>query len=210
MAAFSSSSAGASSNTSSVREQVGSHTRQSRTNYLRDTKGNLVGNNYVVPQGNFGHFLGYKPPTQGELDGTSKMSSQRVIEVALQKEMSDLGEGAAKNGNSYRNIHVAWGRFAGEPGRERDMVKDALDAIGQGPEKGTMEARGLKDIKAGKTSAQLLDKMERVQKASHNDNVRLLEMQYRFLEMSKNDSVISNLMKVRNDAVTRSIRGNSG
>ena len=208
-----SSSAASSSPSSQAREQVSQQTRQGREVGIKDAKGDLVGNNYVIPKGDFAHFLGFKPPTKGELDGTTKISAQRTIEVALQKEVGALGEGAAKNGNQYRNVAISWGRFAGEPGREGDMVKSAFDAVRQGPEKNSFEPAAGRSQTTAPTqlgSAALLDKTAALQKQSHNDNVRLLEMQYRFLEAGKNDSVISNLMKVRNDAVTRSIRGGQG
>ena len=214
-----SSGGGASASTKSAspaREQVGQQTRQGREVGIKDAKGDLVGNNYVIPKGDFAHFLGYKPPTKGELDGSVQLSSRRVIEVALQKEVGALGEGAARNGNQYRNVAISWGRFAGEPGREGDMVKSAFDAVRQGPEKNSFEPGAARSAAAAPqpattiSSATLLEKTAALQKESHNDNVRLLEMQYRFLEAGKNDSVISNLMKVRNDAVTRSIRGGQG
>jgi hypothetical protein len=190
----------------SSKESVGSQTRANREDYIRNADGDLVGNNYKVPKGDFSRFLGYKAPTPEEMTGKTHMSGARAIEVALQKEMSDVGLGATRHGNEYRNIAISWGRFANEPGRERDMIKDGIDAIRQGPEKNSMEARG-QHVSA---SQMYLDRTQSIQKESHNDNVKLLELQYKFMEISKNDGVISNLMKVRNDAVTRTIRGGQG
>lgn len=190
-----------------AKEAIGSQTKAKRESYIRKANGDLVGNDYVVGKGDFAHFMGYKPPTAEEAAGKAQMSSSRTIEVALQKEMTDLGMGAAKHGNSYRNIAISWGRFANDPGREKDMIKDGIDAIRQGPDKNSMESRGLKATSGG---AAYLEKAHSLQKESHNDNVKLLEMQYKFLEISKNQGVISNLMKVRHDSVTRSIRGQQG
>lgn len=194
---------------SSASESVGEQTRALRESYIRAPNGDYVGNNYVVPKGDFSKHLGYDKPSQAELSGEKPLSGSRIIELALQKEMQDLGERAAKNGNSYRNIHISWGRFGGEPGRERDMLKDARDAIQAGPEKNTLEDKvGRMGLSNG--TAPYFQKLQDMQTSSRNDNIRYMEMQYKFMEMSKQEGTISNLMKTRHDAVSRSIRGGQG
>lgn len=202
-------SSGASSGAPSFesKQQVAEQTRARRETYIKGANGDAVGNNWLVPKADFGTYLGYKGATPEELKGDKPLSGARVIELALQAESKELGEGAAKNGNKYRNIAVSWGRFNNEPGRERDMIKDGLDAIRQGPEKGAMEH---KISHMSPTMQAYVDETRKMQKDSHNDNVKYLEMQYRFSEMSKQDGILSNLMKVRNDAVTRTIRGGQG
>src|SRR5688500_14896564 len=120
-------------NTTSVNTINTEDTTTKRQAYIRAKNGDYIGNNWVVPKGDFSHFLGYKAPTEAELTGKQQVSGSRVIELALQAEMKEIGEGAAKRGNEYRNMYVAPGRFENEPGRERDMMKDGLDAIQQGP-----------------------------------------------------------------------------
>jgi hypothetical protein len=126
------------------------------------------------------------------------------MELAMQKEIQEIGLGAAKNGNAYRNQFVAGGQYANMPGHEKHAIADIRDAISQSADKNSMEARGLQ---MGSGTEQYFAKVENMQKQSHNDNVKYLEMQYKFQEISKQDSTISNLMKTRHDAVSRTIRG---
>lgn len=195
---------------SSTSESVGEQTRALRESYIRAPNGDYVGNNYVVPKGDFSKHLGYKEATPQELSGEKPLSGSRIIEIALQKEMQDLGERAAKNGNSYRNIHISWGRFGNEPGRERDMLRDARDAIAAGPDKNSIEDKVGRMIPSSGGTAPYFQKLQDMQTSSRNDNIRYMEMQYKFMEMSKQEGTISNLMKTRHDAVSRGIRGGQG
>jgi hypothetical protein len=211
---------------SSSEAHVADQTAKERTSYIKNKEGDAVGNNYIAPKGDFSTFLGYKPPTPGELSGKTPVAGHRVLEVALQKTFNEIGEGAAERGNTYRNMYVANGRFANEPGREKEMIKDGFDSIRAGAEynstqrpsttgasaSGTMPSAGAPPggamkLGAGSAMKQYLNKVEASQNKSHNDNVRYLEMQYKFQEISKQDGVISNLMKTRHDAVSRTIRG---
>ncbi|HET6346909.1 MAG TPA: hypothetical protein VFH51_18385 [Myxococcota bacterium] len=210
MSSFSSSGSGGGSSAS-----VAEKTQAQRSAYITDKNGDAVGNNWVVPKADFGKFLGYKAPTAEEQTGKAPVSGQRVMELALQKEMQDLGLGAAKHGNEYRNMYVASGRFDNQPGREKDMVKNGLDAVRQGQEKNAMESTNLRLGQAGmgqyaERMAAIQDQQSKIQQQSHNDNVKLLEMQYKFQEMSKQQGTISNLMKTRHDSISRSIRGGQG
>jgi hypothetical protein len=212
MSSFGSSSGSGSSGSAA---NVAEKTQAQRSSFLIDKSGDAVGNNWSVPKADFSKFLGYKPPTPEEQSGKSQVSGQRVMELALQKEMQDIGLGAAKNGNAYRNMYVSQGKFANEPGREVDMIKDGLDAVRRGPEKNTMESTNLRLGQAGAGQyadrmAAIQDQAAKIQQASHNDNVKLLEMQYKFQEMSKQQGTISNLMKTRHDSISRTIRGGQG
>ena len=59
----------------------------------------------------------------------------------------------------------------------------------------------------GSAMDQYMARVETSQKQTRNDNMRMLEVQYKMQEISKQDSTISNLMKTRHDAVSRVIRG---
>ena len=176
-----------------------------RTAYLRDADGNLVGNNWTVPKGDFAHFLGYADATPNELAGQTPVSSRRVLELVLRKQFQQIGEGAAQNGNRYRNMSVATGRFDNEPGRENDMIKNGIDAIQQGSEPNTAHEEMGRLGSMG--SAQYLEMLQKYSEASRNDNTRYLEMQYKFNNLSRQTETISNLLKVRSDAVSRTVRG---
>lgn len=210
MTSFSSGSK-ASSGAAGSGAQVAEKTAQARTSYIKNKEGDAVGNNYTVPKADFAAFLGYKPPTPDELSGKAPVTGHRAIEVAIQKSMGELGEGAAERGNTYRNMYVANGRYQNEPGREKEMIKDGLDSIQSGAEMNSTQKK-MSAPKSGESmlsdsAKQYFTRMESSQAKSHNDNVRYLEMQYKFQEISKQDGVISNLMKTRHDAVSRTIRG---
>lgn len=204
---------GPGSNPSGSGARIAEETAKKRESYITNKKGDAVGNNWTVPKADFSTFLGYKPASQGELAGKAPVTGHRVLEVALQREFQTLGEGAAARGNSYRNMFVAQGKFQNQPGREKDAIKDGIDSIRQGPDKGSTShdkaTGGLGEHKGVLASGmeQYLSAMDKSQAKTHNDNVRYLEMQYKFQEISKQDSTISNLMKTRHDAVSRVIRG---
>jgi hypothetical protein len=192
-------------------ESVAEQTRSRRESYITNKNGDAVGNNWVAPKGDFAHFLGYKQATPQEASGDHPTAGSRVIELALQKEASELGMGAAKHGNSYRNQAISWGRYNGEPGREGDMLKDGIDSIRASAEHNSMESKhGAEMGKMSPASQKYIDESKRMQRESHNDNVKYLEMQYRFQEMGKQEGIISNLMKTRSDNVSRMIRGSGG
>lgn len=213
---------GSSTNSSSfeAKETVAEQTRAAREPSIRGANGDIIGNNYVVPKGDFGTFLGYKMPTPQEAAGEKPVSGSRVIELALQKQMQEVGMGAVKNGDAYSNIAISWGRFGNEPGRTKDMLKDAIDAIGQGADHAVNPAvlanqtgNAAPEQKLGQPTNAVkpyFDQLNKFQNDSRNDNIKYLEMQYKFQEMSKQESTISNLMKTRHDAVTRTIRGGQG
>src|SRR4051794_12248944 len=93
------SSFGSSSGSNGSAASVAEKTQAQRSSFLIDKNGDAVGNNWSVPKADFGKFLGYKAPTPDEQTGKAPVSGQRVMELALQKEMQDIGLGAAKNGN---------------------------------------------------------------------------------------------------------------
>ena len=50
----------------------------------RTKEGDLLGGNTRIPRGDFGAFLGYKPPTPEELSGQKQVSGGRVVELELE------------------------------------------------------------------------------------------------------------------------------
>jgi hypothetical protein len=202
MSSLSGSGSGAAGGGSGAR--VGEKTSSDRSDFIRNKVGDAVGSNYVVPKGDFAHFMGYRPPTADEANGTVKTDSKRAMELAMQKDLQDIGLGAAKNGNAYRNHFVAGGQYANQPGHEKQAIADMRDAIAQGSDKGTS---GTKALQMGSGTEQYFARAEGMQQKSHNLNVQYLEMQYKYQEISKQESTISNLMKTRHDAVSRTIRG---
>lgn len=196
-----SSGSGSGSKFSGSEAGINEKTAEARTRCIKNKDGDLVGNNFTIPKADFSAFMGYKPATQGELSGKAQVTGHRGIEVALQKSFNRIGEGAAERGNVCRNMYVANGRFQNEPGGEKDMIKDGLDSIKAGPDANS--TRGKSDLKIdtmlSDSQKQYFARMDARQAKSHNDNVRYLEIQYKFQEISKQDGVISNLMKTRHD-----------
>ena len=150
-------------------------TSKDRQVWIKKKNGDLVGGNFVVPKGDFSRFLGYAKPSAAEQKGESKVSPERVIEMALQREFNTLGKKAMQRGMAYRNMYISMGKYANQPGREQDMLKDGMDAIGQSVE---------------------------LNRAS---NMYYLEMQYKFQWASKSFGVISNLMKVRHESTKKAV-----
>lgn len=142
---------------------------------IRERDGTIRGGNFSIPQGDFARFLGWKAPTDKEKSGQKKMSGGRTLEVAIQKQLNELGKGAMQRGMAYRNQYISWGRFSNEPGREKDMIKSGLDAVNESVELG------------------------------HAMGIRYLEMQYKFQLASKNFGSISNLMKARHESIKKAV-----
>lgn len=188
--------------------KVGEKTAQQRSSYITGKDGDAIGHNWTIPKADFAKFLGYKPATPDELSGKAQVSGHRVLEIAMQKEMQEIGEGAAKDGPAFRNMYVASSKFANTPGRDADAIKETVDAIRQGPEKNSTESLNLHMGSAA--TEQYFSQVQKMQTQTHNDNVRYLELQYKLQEMSKQTGAISNLMKTRHDSVSRVIRGGSG
>lgn len=149
--------------------------RGKRTVHLKGKSGNLYGGNYTIPKGDFARFLGWKPETQAEKSGEQKPQGWRTLQVAIQREMNEVGESAMQRGAAYRNLYIAWGRHTKQPGRESDFVNEGVNAMQQSVEQG------------------------------HNLNMRYLEMQYKFHLAGKNFGTVSNLMKVRHESVKKAM-----
>ena len=147
--------------------------KKQRSVSLTDKKGDVYGANFHIPKGDFARFLGFKKQTADEKSG--KMSGARTLEVAIEKEFQSLGKEAMQRGADYRNMYISYGRYANMPGREKDMIKDGLDAINQSVEIG------------------------------QSTNMRYLEMQYKFQMAGMSYSTLSNLMKARHESVKKSI-----
>lgn len=146
-----------------------------RTVHLRGKSGNLYGGNYTIPKGDFARFLGWKAETKAESSGEQKTEGWRTLQIAIQREMNEVGESAMQRGSAYRNLYIAPARYAQKPGREQDMVSDGVNAMQQSVE------------------------------SSHNLNMRYLEMQYKFQLAGKNFGTVSNLMKVRHESVKKAM-----
>jgi len=147
-------------------------TTVSRKSLTKNKKGDKIGGDFNVPDGNFSRFLGYKKQQQGEKRG--KMSGGRVLELAVQKAFDKLGPKASANGSRYRNMYISMGARKNS-GRSGDSVKELQDSV---------------------QSAFELNK---------SSNMAYLEMQYKFQNNSRSFSVISNLMKTRNESTKKSI-----
>ena len=143
--------------------------------WIRNKNGDIIGSGFKMPKGDFGHFLGWKPESRAERSGEKKVSGARALEIAIHKQINELGNSAVKNGDMYRNMYISWGKFSNEPGREKDMLQSGMDAIKESVELG------------------------------HSMGMRYLEMQYKFQLAFKNFGSISNLMKTRHEAVKKSI-----
>ncbi|MBJ81119.1 MAG: hypothetical protein CMH60_07375 [Myxococcales bacterium] len=147
--------------------------KKQRSVSVTDKKGDVYGANFHIPKGDFARFLGFKQQTPDEKAG--KMSGARALEVAIEKEFQGLGKQAMQRGADYRNMYVSYGRYANMPGREKDMIKDGIDAINQSVEIG------------------------------QSTNMRYLEMQYKFQMAGMSYGTLSNLMKARHESVKKSI-----
>ncbi|MEO1174109.1 MAG: hypothetical protein AAFX94_18985 [Myxococcota bacterium] len=155
-------------------EQMVTGTKK-RTVHLRGKSGNLYGANYTIPKGDFARFLGWKPETESEASGQQKAQGWRALQIAIQKEMNQVGESAMQRGSTYRNLFIAPARYSQKPGRGEDMIADGVNAMEQSVEKG------------------------------HNLNMRYLELQYKFQLAGKNFGTVSNLMKVRHESVKKAM-----
>ena len=200
-----------------MHEGVAEQTRAQQKSFITRKNGDAIGNNFLLPGGDFAHFLGYKAPTMAERTHKEQVTGARVIEMSLHDAMQKVGKDAADRGNEFRNMYISWGRFNNEPGRERDMIKDALDAnparvstptfAGKSTVSDSLTPPSAVNMPYAERQAQIFSKMEGIQQKSRNQQYELMLVQYRFQEMSKQEGTISNLMKVRHDAISRSIQG---
>ena len=150
-------------------------TSKDRQVFIRKNNGDLAGSNWVVPKGDFAHFLGYRKASKEELSGDKQVTGERVLELVMRKQFQKLGPKAMQRGEMYRNMYISHGAYASQPGREGDMIKDGIDSI--------------------KSSVEMNNK----------SNMFYLEMQYKFQWASKSFGTISNLMRTRNEATKKAI-----
>lgn len=160
----------------------------------------IVGGYAEIPKGNFAHFMGFKPPSKEELSGKADVQGNRVIELALQRQMQELGEGMTKNASSFRNNFISDGHLVNRPGREMAMFSETNNAIGKGID---FESTPITPGMLG-ASANPQYMVEFVEK-SRKDSYRYLEAQYRSDWASKSTGMISTMMKARHDAIRKSI-----
>ncbi len=180
--------------------------RSKRDYTFKNKSGDLVGNAFVVPKGDFARFLRYAPPTPAEKDGSAKMSGYRVLELALQDEMKVLGEGAAARAADYVNIYVAGEGYDDKPGSEKARMYGGLDGINNifdRDVKWDYSAMGQIGHMGNTHYMQMMTQLtERIRDA----NTRHLEMQYKFDQIHRSQSTVSTLMKARHDSIVRAIR----
>lgn len=148
---------------------------QNRKVWIKNKKGDAVGSGFLIPKADFAHFLGWKKATKEEESGKKPIDAWRTLELAIQKEMDTVGKSAVQNGERYRNLFIAPSKYENAPGREKEMLNEGVDSIQQSVEMG------------------------------HATSMKYMELQYKFLLASKNFSVISNLMKVRHEAMKKSV-----
>ena len=177
--------------------------RSGRARAYRTKQGDLIGGFGKIAQGDFGRFLGYTPASDAELSGANPLSGARVVELSLQKSFNEVGENAMARGDKYRNHYISWGRYTNQPGREPALIRDAADAISQGVER---RADGITRPMGAGATGQYMRVLQEYHERSKRDNMRYLEMQYKFLYASKSFGTISNMMKVRHEAILRAIR----
>ena len=171
-----------------------------REKVFRTKSGDLtLGGNAKIPNGDFAHFLGWKGPSPEEISGEKKPSPGRVIELALHKEITELGKSTANNAASYRNMFASDARLVNLPGREQDVIKENLDSIQNSLEKqeGVLHPGNL----GAAMSPQYMFKFA---EQSRKDNYRYLEAQYRADWASKSTSMISTMMKARHESIRKS------
>ena len=152
---------------------------QQKRGHIKTKNGDAIGPNFTTPKSDFSRFLGMKAPTKEELSGEKKVDGWRAIEIALQKDFQKVGESTAKDG---QDLFAAMGTMSAyenpKPGtgdRTIDMLKDGMHAMTE-----TMEM-------------------------SQQQNVKYLEMQYKFQWQSTSYGTISNLMKARSDSIKKCI-----
>ena len=151
-----------------------------------------------IPKGDFGHFLGWKGASKEELSGEKKPSAGRVIELALRKEINDLGKRAMQN-PSHAYFGAGDSRLANLPGREKDVIKENLYHLQTGLEKqeGSLQPGNL-------GAAMTPQYMFKFAEQSRRDNYRYLEAQYRADWASKSTTMISTMMKARHESIRKS------
>lgn len=119
------------------------------------------------------------------------LSGGQVLESVIKKQLQDI-EKQAKQGDSTKDVEAVLapleGRMAGQDGGA-----SANDGRLQGM--GSMSAR------------QYMDMLHASTHQTRHDNMQYLEMQQAFGAMTRQIDTISNLMRVRNEAVKNSVRG---
>jgi hypothetical protein len=159
-------------------------------------KGDFIGGNWRVPQGDFRAFLGIRRPSRKERKGREKkVSASRTIEVAFYEAFEEIGEGAAKHGQQARNQWISHVPFTQWPGREQDMFTDMRDSVLQSQEKRTDTIEPGRYLRAG--AGQYWRLIEEMHERSKEDNKKYLFIQYKWAWQNKSYDTISNMMKVR-------------
>jgi hypothetical protein len=185
--------------TASTDIQVNRLATEKREKTYRAPNGDIIlSGNARIPKGDFAHFMGIKPASAQEKKGEAHVAPKRVVELALRKEISELGANAMKNAAAYRNIFVSDDHLKNLPGREKDMIQENFDSLQKGMEKHDAEIKG----KLGDSMS--VQYMHKFAEQSRKDNYRYLEAQYRSDWASKSVTMISTMMKTRHESIKKS------
>lgn len=153
---------------------------QSQTQPTRDVKGK----NFRIPKGDFAHFLGWEetkasraPKSNAGPSGADTLTAaMQKLQQQVRDKFQKLGKGAVERADKLDNVGKAAGDvvFNKGEGSAAQKTQDALAVTRETLEMG------------------------------HKAGLRYLELQYKFKMASRNTSVISNIMKRRNEAVKKS------
>lgn len=214
------SSGGSGNNNTSSQAHVGEQAARLRESYITNKKGDAVGNSYIVPKSDFSQILGMTQGGHSDKAAKEATSGANVLGEALGQRFQQIGEKAAEMGNEGRNMFIASDGMEKKHGRTGDAIKEGLDSVrqalhpsGEAAPRGSDKETSIAAVKdgqpvlGGSAMDQYFAKMNASQAKTKNENDRMLAIQMKLQNMSKQDSTISNLMKTRHDAVSRVIRG---
>jgi hypothetical protein len=181
--------------------------KKSKREYtFKNKEGHSVGNNYVLPKGDFSRFLGYAPATPAEKNGSANVSGYRVLELALQDEMKVIGQGATEHASDYVNLYASTDPYEQRPGSEIALLKQGLDGVNNIFDKDVQFNPSQMGQIGHMGNANYMEMMTQLTERIRDANTRHLEMQYKFDQIHRSQSTVSTLMKARHDAIVRSIR----
>jgi hypothetical protein len=180
--------------------------REKRDYTFKNKDGDRVGNNFVVPKGDFSRFLGYAPATAAEKNGQANVTGYRVLELALQDEMKVLGEGAAARAADYVNLYASTDPYEQRPGSERALIQAGLDGVNSIFDRDVQFNPSQMGQIGQMGNANYMEMMTQLTERTREANTRHLEMQYKFDQIHRSQTTVSTLMKARHDSIVRAIR----
>ena len=134
------------------------------------------------------------------------LSGGQVLEGVLAKQLRDIEKSSSK-GDYSKDANAALAKLNKQAGAEGGGTKQNSDSKGAaGDAAGKADAGQVS--RPGSISAEhYLDMVRKSQEESHNKNVEYLMLQKRIGDETSQQTTLSNLMKVRNDAVKATIDG---